>query len=153
MVNTIGICFFLTQSPYQKFWMAFYALIQRLRLILSYGSAILLQTWESYNISQKMKKEWCRRHTCYLTTSVQKWFTLAHMPLVRTSPVASSKYRGPWLGKCFPETTQHHGRRPCIFGRELAPCYRQWMKTHVSCVDFYPLSCIIVFSLSHCHQI
>lgn len=61
MVNTIGICFLLTQSPYEMLWMAFHTVIQRLGLSLSPGFALPLQTLESYSFSQKMRKEWWGR--------------------------------------------------------------------------------------------
>ena len=152
MVNTIGICFLLTHIVHIKCfgWLPHNDSVTR-----AYSLPWLCPSPADLSPIASARR-WGKsggegRHTYYLTTSAWKWLTLAYMPLVRTSHVASSKYKGPWLGKCFPEATQHQGRTTGVFGRELAICHQHRMKYSISCVDFYPLSCIIVFSLNSCY--
>ena len=153
MVNTIGICFLLTHIVHIKCfgwlstqWFSDSGLFSPLTLPFPCRPKSPIASARRWGKSGGEGS-----HTYYLTTSAWKWLTPAYMPLVRTSHVASSKYKGPWLGKCFPEATQHQGRTTGVFGRELAICNQHRMKYSISCVDFYPLSCIIVFSLNSCY--
>lgn len=82
------------------------------------------------------------RPICYLTTSAWKWLTLAQVLRVRTSDTATSQYKGPGSGKCFPKTTRHQERRHAPLVDSWPSLPQEGNENHVSCVAFYPLSCI-----------
>lgn len=117
--STIGMCFLLTQSPNQMFLGGFTLLWfsdSGLFHPMSFPSPS--RPWSPTISARKWRV--LGKHICYLTTSAWKWLILARTVLVRPSHMAPSKYKGPWLGKCFLKTTQHWERRTYIFNRDLA---------------------------------